>query len=121
MPDAAWHLTKAARFEGFLDAASVTEAQHPEWIVITHFYTVLHYVDAFYATKGHAHIGGHGRRRHLLRAFSETSTIEEAYRLLEKASQEARYEGEPFDQADLERSERLYAEVRTEMRRALRL
>jgi hypothetical protein len=121
MPDAAWHLAKAARFEAFLDAASVIEAQHPEWIVIAHFYTVLHYVDAFYATMGHAHIGGHSRRRHLLRAFTETTTIEEAYRLLEKASQEARYEGEPFDQADLERSKRLYAEVRAGMRRALRL
>jgi outer membrane protein assembly factor BamD (BamD/ComL family) len=81
----------------------------------------LHYVDAFYATKGHAYIGGHGRRRHLLRTFTETSTIEEAHRLLEKASREARYEGEPFDQADLERSKRLYADVRTGMRRALRL
>ena len=121
MPDAAWHLAKAARFEAFLDAASVTEAQHPEWTVIAHFYTVLHYVDAFYATKGHGHIGGHGRRRQLLRMFVETSTIEDAYRLLEKASQEARYEGEPFDHADLERSRRLYAEVRTGMRRALRL
>ena len=45
MPDAAWHLAKAARFEAFLDAASVTETQHPEWTVIAHFYTVLHYVE----------------------------------------------------------------------------
>ena len=121
MPDAAWHLAKAARFEAFLEAASVTEAQHPEWLVIAHFYTILHYVDAFYATQGHAYIGGHSRRRRLLRTFAETGTLEAAYRLLEKASQEARYEGEPFDQADLTRSKRLYAEVRTPMRRALRL
>ena len=121
MPDAAWHLAKAARFEAFLEAASVTEAQHPEWLVVARFYTILHYVDAFYATQGHAHIGCHSRRRHLLRVFAETSTIEDAYRLLEKASQEARNEGEPFDHADLERSRRLYAEVRTGIRRALRL
>ena len=53
--------------------------------------------------------------------FAETSAIEDAYRLLEKASQEARYEGDPSDREDLERSKRLYAEVRTGMRRALRL
>ena len=121
MPDVACHLAKAARFEAFLEAASVIEAQHPEWLVIAHFYTVLHYVDAFYATQGHAYIGGHSRRRHLLWMFAETSAIEDAYRLLEKASQEARYEGEPFDHADLDRSRRLYAEVRTGMPRALRL
>jgi hypothetical protein len=121
MPDAAWHLAKAARFEAFLETMSATEGQHPEWIVIAHFYTALHYVDAFYAMKGHVSIGGHSRRRQLLRGFPETRRIEDTYRLLEKASQEARYEGERFDHADLERSQRLYAEIRTAMRRALGL
>ena len=121
MPDAPWHLAKAARFETFLDAASPTEVQHPEWIVIAQFYTVLHYIDAFYATRGQLHIGNHGRRRQLLRTFAETNAVEDAYRLLEKASQEARYEGEPFDSTDLERSKRLYIDVRTPLRRALGL
>ena len=71
MPDAAWHLAKAARFEGFLDEASVIEAQHPEWIVIAHFYTVLHYVDAFYATKGHALTSGS-------RSTRQTSSVRNA-------------------------------------------
>jgi hypothetical protein len=52
MPDAAWHVAKASRFETFLDAISPIERQHPEWAVIVHFYTALHYVDGFYATKG---------------------------------------------------------------------
>ena len=104
MPDAAWHLAKAARFEAFLEALSANDNEHPEWIVIVQFYTALHYVDAFYAVRGHVHVGGHGRRRQLLRTFPETSAVEDVYRLLEKASQEARYEGEPFDQVDVQRS-----------------
>ena len=119
MPDASWHLAKAGRFETFLDAMSAIERHHPEWAVIAHFYTVLHYVDGFYATRGLSRIGGHHRRRQLLRSFDETRAIEGAYRLLEKASQDARYEGTPFDDSDVERSRRLYGEVRTAMRRTL--
>ena len=119
MPDGAWHLAKAGRFETFLDAIAAIESRHPEWAVIAHFYTVLHYVDGFYATRGLPHIGGHNRRRQLLRNFDETRAIEDAYRLLEKASQEARYEGAPFGVSDLERSKQLYTEVRTRIRRTL--
>ncbi len=121
MPDAAWHVAKASRFETFLDALSPIERQHPEWAVIVHFYTALHYVDGFYATKGHTRIAGHRRRRQLLPDFEEMRTIEGAYRLLEKASQEARYEGAAFDGSHVERSKRFYVEVRTALRRALSL
>ena len=96
MPAAPWHLAKAGRFETFLDAIAAIESQHSEWAVIAYFYTVLHYVDGFYATRGLPQIGGHNRRRQLLRHFDETRAIEDAYRLLEKAPQEARYEGAPF-------------------------
>ena len=121
MPDAAWHLVKAGRFETFLGAMAAIELQHPEWTVIAHFYTVLHYVDGFYATRGLTVIGGHRRRRQLLRTFDETRAIENAYRLLEKASQDARYEGTPFNSSDVERSRRLYSEIRAAMRRILAL
>ena len=47
--------------------------------------------------------------------------IEHAYRLLEKASQDARYEGPPFDHSALDRSRRLYPDIRTAMRRTLAL
>lgn len=119
MPDAASHLAKAVRFETFLDAISAMQLQHPEWTVIVHFYIVLHYVDGFYATRGLTRIGSHSRRRQLLRSFGETRMIEDAYRLLEKASQEARYEGTPFDDSDVEQSKRIYGEIRTAMRRTL--
>ena len=119
MPDTAWHLAKAGRFEAFLDAISAIELQHPEWTVIAHFYVVLHYVDGFYATRGLSRIGSHTRRRQLLRALDETRMIEDAYRFPEKASQEARYEGPPFDASDVEQSRRIYSEIRTAMRRTL--
>ena len=121
MPDATSHFTKAVRFETFLDAISAIQLQHPEWTVIAHFYIVLHYVDGFYATRGLTRIGSHSRRRQLLRSFDETRVIEDAYRFLEKASQEARYEGTPFDASDVERSRRLYSELRAAMRRNLTL
>lgn len=119
MPDVAWHLAKAVRFETFLDAISAMPRQHPEWTVIAHFYIVLHYVDGFYATRGLTRIGSHSRRRQLLRSFAETRMIEDAYRFLEKVSQEARYEGTPFDDSHVEQSRRLYGEIRTAMRRTL--
>jgi len=96
MPDRDWHISKAERFESFLKQINTAGQAHKEWIVTTWFYICVHYADAFLATKGRLFIPDHSDRRRWLGWYPETRSLEDsAYRLLEKASKEARYEGEP--------------------------
>jgi hypothetical protein len=113
------HVVQAERFEAFL---RILPAGHPyrEWVVVVWFYIALHYVEAFLVIHRRAR-RDHTTRRDEMRAHQETKAILTDYHQLEKASQEARYEGTPFTNLDLTALEPKYIAVRKAMRSALGL
>ena len=65
--------------------------EHADWIVITAFYQVLHWVDAFFALDNY-HPGGHGRRKNAVYRYEDLRPIRDSYTRLYDASIDARYE-----------------------------
>ncbi len=121
MPRRDEHLRQADRFEAFLRQISVPTQPYKEWVVIVWFHIALHYVDAFFATKGFPQVEGHSDRWTKLARYPETQAIYESYERLYKEAKEARYEGGEYTPIDLQSIERLYNQVRSAMRAALGL
>jgi len=113
------HLQQAERIEAFL---KVLPPGHPyrEWVVIAWFYSALHYVEAFLVTKSAAY-RDHDLRRSEMRRHAETTRVVVAYHQLHKAAKEARYDGTPFTQKDLDELEPMFLQVKSTMRQALGL
>lgn len=87
MPALHRHLPQAERNESAADAIASLPDRHPDWEVTMLFYSALHYVDAFLATRG-LHPRNHCERHDLL---SNLTDISEYYQILFKRSMNARY------------------------------
>jgi hypothetical protein len=90
------HLDIAGRNETFLK--TIDESAHGGWAVVVRFYAALHYVDAFLANT-HAHPGAHAKRRKLVGA--QLPQADTPYRMLQDASEDARYNGTQPSPAEL--------------------
>lgn len=84
------HLEKAESNQRFLNSFDLYRTGFLDWAIVAIFYTALHYVDAYLASKGHVEIaGGHQERNSLVR--EQLSSIESQYMTLYWASRNARY------------------------------
>ncbi len=87
MPNRQRHLTKARENENLADTMASLPDRHTDWEVTMLFYSALHYVDAFLATRG-VHPKTHRERINLL---ANTTNFARDYRTLLRRSMNARY------------------------------
>ena len=111
------HLLQAERSEAFLKLLP-EDQPYREWVIVVLFYCALHYVEAFLVTKN-GDYRNHDFRRNEMKRHAETSAILVAYHQLQKAADEARYEGTEFRQADIDGYQPLFEQVKSAMRRAV--
>lgn len=84
------HLFKAESNDRFLNSFDLYSGDFLDWAVVVIFYTALHYVDAYLATRGYVEITGGHRGRNLL-VSQHLEPIESAYMNLYWAGRNARY------------------------------
>ncbi|MFZ0298040.1 MAG: hypothetical protein WAM13_06790 [Candidatus Sulfotelmatobacter sp.] len=97
MPSKADHAAKAAHNETFVSSLG---DPYWDWAVSGVFYTALHYVEAYLATK-RIHSGSHPVRDSNINRDSVLRAIYPDYRELKDESRAARYDVVPFTRDDL--------------------
>ena len=88
MPSRDDHLRQAQHNLEFSE--SLDPASYPDWLATGLFYTALHYIDAFLATKG-IHPGKHDVRDRYVERVQELKPLYDHYRALKDSSRTARY------------------------------
>ena len=99
MPALQQHISQAIRNEEFADAISDLQTRFTQWEITALFYAVLHYMDAFLATRGH-HPSNHRERRRFVADFTN---LHREYENLYDLSMKARYATAEFTTQDVER------------------
>jgi hypothetical protein len=84
------HAAKARRNETFFRGFDLDTTPYLEWVVVAIFYTALHLVEAFAATRGE-HPDSHGERERFLWASPELQPVIVHYFYLKDRSEDARY------------------------------
>jgi hypothetical protein len=100
MPRLQQHLQKAAHNEAFVASLDLTTTPYLDWAVTGLFYAALHYVEAFFATKG-IHSVDHRARDSDIRRSPELKTLFVPYNELKNHSINARYMTTRFTAADI--------------------
>jgi hypothetical protein len=88
MPSREDHLRQAQHNREFSE--SLDPASYPDWLATGLFYTALHYIDAFLATKS-IHPGKHDVRDRCVARVQELRPLHDHYRALKDSSRTARY------------------------------
>ncbi len=99
MPTTPEHKAKAAANEAF---ASTLDAPSWDWAVSGLFYSALHYVEAYLATKN-VHSGSHPVRDSHIQKDTVLKTVYKSYRELKDESRTARYDVVQFSPVDVKR------------------
>ena len=97
MPQKEEHLKKARHNEEFLDYIASDLTQFLDWKIIGIFYTTVHYIEAFLATKL-VHPTSSGQRQTFTGKYLDAQVYKK-YRLLETNCVEARYYNKTFSQS----------------------
>lgn len=107
MPGKTEHLARAEANARFC-RLQVADGQFLDWAVAALFYSALHYVDAYLATRGPGglHPRTHGIRTALVAKDPVLSAVRLQYEHLRTRSQDARYDLLSFAVADVDRLER---------------
>lgn len=63
------HINKAQHNNNFLNTFIMERTKYLDWAVVGIFYTALHYVDAYLATKGFIKINNHQQRNRLVEEY----------------------------------------------------
>jgi uncharacterized protein (UPF0332 family) len=114
MPSRDEHLRQAQHNLEFSE--SLDPGRYSDWIATGLFYSALHYVDAFLATKS-IHPGRHDVRDDLMTKVAELKLISNAYWALKNSSRTARYYTPPrFSQTHLRRLRESLEEIRRSLR-----
>lgn len=92
------HLAQAARNEEFANAISGFDTRLTEWEVTALFYSALHYVSAFLASRGYE-VKNHQERRNLI---AQHTNVSYEYDNLLQHSMDARYEMKKFTPGEVE-------------------
>ena len=87
MPTLQQHLAWAEKNERFAESISALPVRYPDWEITSLFYSALHYVDAYLATRSESP-KSHKRR---LDAIAAVSSLKEDYSSLYERSIDARY------------------------------
>ena len=115
MPDKIEHLEIARQNEHFVQSLDLSSGVARGWASTAAFYAALHYVEAFFATRG-THFSHHRSRDNNLVLHSETRSIYDQYCELKNISSRARYYG--LYPTDVDLKDQVLAallEVRVEM------
>jgi uncharacterized protein (UPF0332 family) len=108
MPSEKDHLQKAERNSRFFEHLIANCPEYLEWIVVAIFYTALHYVDAFLATKG-VHPGDHAMRDLQVKTYLRQHYP--IYRALKNDSVDARYDTLSFNDSDVRKNKDRLADI----------
>ncbi len=92
------HLAQAARNEEFVAAIGGLETRFTEWEITGLFYSVLHYMSAFLATRGYE-AKNHHERRNLI---AQHTNLSNEYDNILQYSLDARYEMKQFTPEEVE-------------------
>lgn len=92
MPSRDEHLRQAQH--NFEFSQSLDSSKYSDWVATGLFYTALHYVDAFLATKW-IHPGRHDLRDEYVARIAELRLISDFYWALKNGSRNARYNTPP--------------------------
>jgi len=87
------HLTKSRKNEEFVNLIDTSTTVGIEWAITVKFYAALHYVQAYFASKGGANVPGtHSRRASAIEKDPFIAGAYDDYRELQDISREARYD-----------------------------
>lgn len=122
MPTEAEHFAQAEkneRISHLLSSPGFSGETFRDWEVTTLFYSALHYVDAFLATKG-LRAGGHPIRNGHVASLAELKPITRKYLDLHLRSENARYHLVQFPRDQVTKfDQELFAPVKTHVRSLL--
>jgi len=90
MPDQNDHIRKSKHNEGFYKSLSIGQTPYKDWIVVGVFYTALHLIDAYLATKN-IHPHSHVMRDDWVKRNRELDPIWLDYRELKEFRMKASY------------------------------
>lgn len=91
MPQKAEHLRQASKNEGFFESFHLDSTPYLDWVVTGVFYSALHYVDAYLASKS-IDPRSHEERHAYVSREANLRFVEAEYLKLENQSRLARYE-----------------------------
>jgi len=94
------HLSKAQANETFRATFDTNSASGLEWSITVAFYAAVHYVQAYFASKGQTYMS-HKLRDSAIQRDVSVRAIYSDYRALEDWSRDARYEHGGFIQGNL--------------------
>jgi hypothetical protein len=92
MPSEKQHLAKAKYNEGFFESIKY---EYSDWSITGLFYSSLHFIEAFLATKG-IHVEDHKERAKMVGIIKELKPLFGCYRALYDYSVNARYKMHNF-------------------------
>ncbi len=95
MPDRRNHLRQAGHNEKFINHFELDSTIFLDWVVTGIFYSALHYVEAYLATKD-IHLRKHKARDAYFQKLSDLKRIYRDYRTLKDDSEGARYDLQQF-------------------------
>ena len=100
MPGVDVHSRQAKHNKAFLTEFNLVQTAYSDWAVTVMFYTALHLIEAYLATKG-LHPADHGVRDNYLTRMTALKPIYRPYRELRHYSEKARYRGARFTTDDI--------------------
>lgn len=90
MPPKHKHLYQARKNERFIDDLNIQTTPYLDWVITATFYAALHYVEAYFASKG-KHCPNRIKRQEEIDNDNQINNIYASYRKLETESRHARY------------------------------
>lgn len=100
MPSKQEDLGKAEENERFLSSIDVRDSCGKGWALVVCFYSALHYIEAYFATKSR-HSPNHQIRDSEIRRDRNTLPIADSYSELKTFSMDARYDVVSFPASDV--------------------
>lgn len=98
------HLKKAEENLTFRKSIDLQQPTAMGWYVTVTFYTALHYIEAYFTSRGMG-FNNHHSRGSAIQRDSTLSLLYDSYRSLEDLSREARYDCSGFNVGDLRRAD----------------
>jgi hypothetical protein len=102
MPGESVHQQQAVHNRNFFTEFRLAQSDYTDWAATVLFYTALHLVEAFLASRGE-HSPDHRQRDQNFVRFAELRPLYSPYRELKHHSQRARYYGARFDSVTLDK------------------
>ena len=100
MPTKAEHVRKAEHDETFVSSLDLNSTPYLDWAITALFYSGLHYVEAYFATRG-IHSADHRTRDSAIYRDINIRQLYNDYNELKNHSINARYYAVPFTPADV--------------------